>query len=234
MVRVFAIGDLHLSGATNKPMHIFGSKWERHFDRIQQAWRAKISKDDVVLIPGDISWANTPDQAAVYLRAIGELPGKKVLIKGNHDHWWDSISRVRAMLAPGMFSLQNDSLRLGDLVLCGTRGWNCPGREQYSEEADRKYYERELSRLSLSLASVKKRPRDTLIALIHYPPFNDRAEPTGFTRLFESHGADVVVYGHVHARACRNAFEGTVNGVIYHLVSCDHLNFQPRLVAELY
>ena len=234
MVKVFAIGDLHLSGATNKPMNIFGPKWERHFDRISQSWRASVGMNDVVLIPGDISWANTPDEALADLRSIGKLPGRKVLVRGNHDHWWGSISRVRSMLEPGMFTLQNDSLRLGDLLLCGTRGWNCPGREAFSEEADRKYYERELMRLKLSLDSGKKRPNDTLIALIHYPPFNDRAETSGFTKLFESYRADAVVYGHIHARACRNAFEGTVNGVIYHLVSCDHLDFKPRLIAELY
>ena len=234
MYKVFAIGDLHLSGATNKPMDIFGPRWERHFDRIRQAWRAMVSKDDVVLIPGDISWANTPDEALTDLRAIGELPGRKVLIRGNHDHWWGSITRVRSMLEPSTFALQNDSLRLGDLLLCGTRGWTTPGREAYNEETDRKYYEREKQRLKLSLESGKKRPNDTLIVLTHYPPFNERAEPSGFTELFESYGAEVVVYGHVPARACRNAFEGTVNGVIYHLVSCDHLDFKPRLIAELY
>lgn len=234
MVKIFAIGDLHLSGSTNKPMHVFGPKWERHFDRVRAAWRAAVSANDVVLVPGDISWANTPEEAVTDLRAIAELPGRKVFVRGNHDHWWGSITKVRGLLEPGMFTLQNDSLRLGDLVLCGTRGWNCPGRETYNEAVDRKYYERELARLELSLGSVKKRPSDTLIALIHYPPLNDRAEPTGFTSLFERHRVDLVVYGHLHDRACRNAFEGTLNGVIYHLVSCDHLDFRPRLVAELY
>lgn len=234
MNRVFAIGDLHLSGAANKPMNVFGQRWERHFDRIGEAWRALVNPGDIVLIPGDISWATTPMEAIVDLRSIGALPGTKVLLRGNHDHWWGSISKVRKMLPDGMFALQNDTIRFGSLVICGTRGWNCPGREAYNEERDRKYYEREVTRLSLSLSDYRRLPGDTLIAMMHFPPFNDRLDPTGFTGLLEGAGVDMVVYGHIHDRACKAAFEGTLRRVIYHLVSCDHLNFKPRLIAEIF
>ena len=120
---LFAIGDLHLPGGEEKPMDIFGDHWENHFEHIAADWRARVKDGDVVLIPGDISWAMQLERAVPDLQKIGALPGRKVLIKGNHDYWWNSVSKLRRVLPEGMSALQHDALDMGDFVVCGTRGW---------------------------------------------------------------------------------------------------------------
>lgn len=227
-MRVFAIADLHLSGAQPKPMDVFGEAWTNHWERIKENWRAAIGADDVVLIPGDISWAMSLKDAQLDLDDIATLPGRKVLLRGNHDYWWQSIGRVREALGGGMQALQNDSIDFGEFWLCGSRGWTCEGSKGFTAE-DKKIYDREVMRLELSLKSAKGKP---ILAMTHYPPFNEKGEPSGFTELYEAHGVFLAVYGHLHNRSCRMAFEGTRNGTEYHLVSCDHLNFNPKLVWE--
>ena len=122
-MRVFAISDLHLSGAVDKPMDIFGEEWENHAERIARNWDLEVGSSDLVLIPGDISWAMTLNEAKPDLSWIADRPGLKVMVRGNHDYWWSSISRVRAALEPGVYALQNDSIAFGHVVVCGTRGW---------------------------------------------------------------------------------------------------------------
>jgi len=230
-MRIFAIGDLHLSLAADKPMNVFGPAWEDHANRIAEAWRGAVAAEDVVLIPGDISWAMQLGEAAPDIGFIGGLPGRKVLLRGNHDYWWSSLSKVRAMLPEGMFALQNDVLCFDGAVIAGSRGWVCPGSAIFSEDTDRKIYDREVLRLGLSLSKAEK--RDKLICMLHYPPFNEKRMRSGFSDLMEQHGVDIAIYGHLHDKACRNAFEGERNGVEYHLCSADHLGFTPKLIAEL-
>lgn len=223
-MRIFAIGDLHLPGGASKPMDVFGSHWENHWERIQADWSARVSEADVVLIPGDISWAMHLEDALEDLRQINALPGRKILLRGNHDYWWESISRVRA--ATPMMVLQNDSVVVEDTVFCGTRGWTIPGSQGATGE-DEKIYAREVMRLKLSLESARKKAKDArMIVLLHYPPFNERQEPSGFTQLLEDFGADEVLYGHLHGASLRNAFHGWLRGVRYHQVSCDRIQFQ--------
>lgn len=234
-MRVFAIGDLHLSLARPKPMDVFGPHWTGHWPRIRENWaKAGITDEDVVLIPGDISWAMTIPEAAMDVSSVGELPGKKLMIRGNHDYWWSSLSKVRSILSGNTFALQNDAMRFPGLVVCGSRGWSCPGTPGFSQE-DQKLYLRELIRMELSLNEAKKllQEGDRLIAMIHYPPFNEQRETSGFTDLFSGFGVEHVVYGHLHGRSCRSAFEGELNGVKYTLTSCDHLEFDPKLIMEI-
>ena len=139
---LFAIGDLHLPGGEEKPMDIFGDHWENHFAHIAADWRARVKDGDVVLIPGDISWAMQLERAVPDLQKIGALPGRKVLIKGNHDYWWHGIGRIRAALPENMFALQNDSVKFGDTVFCGSRAWCVPGSPDFGE-ADEKIFKRE-------------------------------------------------------------------------------------------
>ena len=127
---VFAIGDLHLPGHAEKPMDVFGSHWDRHFETISENWRAKITHEDIVLIPGDISWAMQLSDAADDLAASGELPGTKLLLRGNHDYWWSSLSKLRAALPKSMHVIQNDAMLLDGRVFCGTRGWTFPTPQQ--------------------------------------------------------------------------------------------------------
>lgn len=229
-MRIFALGDPHLSLSTNKPMDIFGSNWDGHIDRLAEAWQALVRPEDAVLLPGDISWAMTLAEAQADLAFIAALPGIKALLRGNHDYWWSSLSKVRAALPPGMHALQNDSLVLGGVAVVGSRGWVCPGSALFDPGQDQKLYERELIRLELSLKSAPKGlPK---LCMLHYPPFNERRQQSGFTDLIEAHGVERVLYGHLHGKSCKNAFEGLRNGVEYTLCSADHLDFTPKLILE--
>lgn len=227
-MNVYAISDLHLPGGTVKPMDIFGAHWVNHFERIGDDWRARVLPDDIVLLPGDISWAMQLSQAEEDLFAIAELPGHKVLLRGNHDYWWQSISQLRRMLPPSMHALQNDALVIGDVALCGARGWLCPGTAQLSVE-DAKIYNREVKRLELSLLDMHRKTAGIeapwRIALLHYPPFSDRTQATDVTELLTAHGVHDAVYGHLHGNALSKAFSGDLDGVTYHQVSCDGLQF---------
>lgn len=233
-MRIFAISDLHLSGHEPKPMEVFGRRWEGHWARIQGAWKETVTNEDTVLIPGDISWAMTLEQVKVDLMEIAALPGTKILLRGNHDYWWSSINRIRSMLPGGMMAVQNDSLCIGSAVICGTRGWTCPGSSAWEGGSDEKIYQRELIRLRLTLDAAKRRLADggTLIAMLHYPPFNERQEQSGFTELMEDFGVKIALYGHLHGISAGSAFEGCRHGVMYHMVSCDYLDFRPKLILE--
>lgn len=226
-MKVFAIGDLHLEGGNDKPMDVFGAQWNQHFQRIEAAWRQNIGSEDLVLLPGDISWAMKLERAQADLESIARLPGQKILLRGNHDYWWTSISKLRALLTPGMYAIQNDSLTVNGVTVVGSRGWLCPGSSGWTQE-DERIYEREVQRLRLSLEHGADGA--LLVGMMHFPPFNERRQPSGFTQLFEKFGVKNVVYGHLHGRACRNAFEGGLNGVCYHLCSCDHIGFSPKKI----
>ena len=223
---VFAVGDLHLPGGDDKPMDVFGPQWDRHFEKICQDWRERVQGEDLVLIPGDVSWAMQLQKAVPDLEAIGALPGYKVLIRGNHDYWWSGITQVRAALPEGMWALQNDAAVFPEWTVCGSRGWTLPAEETPLAPEDEKIYRRELQRMEMSLQAGKRmgdgRP---ILAMTHYPPLNDKGEESGFTRLFEEYGVSVALYGHLHGSGIRLAYQGERNGVYYQLASCDALHF---------
>ena len=233
-MKVFAIGDLHLSLSSDKPMDIFGENWAGHFERICSAWNALVCAKDIVLVPGDISWAMRLQEAMVDIRAIGGFTGRKVLSRGNHDYWWNSIARLRGELPADMYAIQNDALRFDGLTIAASRGWTCPGSAGFDGQNDARLYEREVLRAELSLTHAQAlHTGRKLVFMLHYPPMNEKRQPSGFTELFERYGVDEVVYGHLHGRATRSAFEGVQNGVRYTLCSADHLDFAPKLIAEL-
>ena len=146
---VFAIGDLHLPGHQQKPMDVFGSHWDRHFETISENWRRLIAPEDIVLIPGDISWAMQLAQAVDDLNDIAALPGRKLLLRGNHDYWWSSLAKIKAVLPAGMTVIQNDAATMDGHVFCGTRGWVFPTQQAALSPEDEKIYQRELLRLRL-------------------------------------------------------------------------------------
>lgn len=229
---VFAIGDLHLP-AEQKPMDVFGPHWIDHFQRIAGDWRSRVSESDVVLIPGDISWAMQLDEAKPDLNAIGALPGRKILTRGNHDYWWNSISRVRDALPQNMYALQNDALALAGVLFAGTRGWTL-AMDDAAEAEDRRIFQREQIRLEMSLKAARRISTDMpLVAMIHFPPLTPSCPDTPFSELFQRYRADHVVYGHLHGPALRGAFQGVRDGVMYHLVSCDGLGFQLHEVMRV-
>lgn len=229
-MKVFAIGDLHLSLNADKPMDVFGENWSGHFERICEAWNAFVAPGDIVLLPGDLSWAMHLEDAMEDILAVAALPGRKVLLRGNHDYWWNSISKLRAQLPEGMYALQNSALCLDGVAVAGSRGWVCPGSAGF-DAADQKIYERECIRLALSLQSMPA--ADVRIAMLHYPPWNERRQPSGFTALLEEYRVQEAVYGHLHGKSCANALEGLYNGVRYTLCSADHLSFAPKLILEV-
>lgn len=230
-MKLFAIGDLHLSHASDKPMDVFGPAWDDHASRIAEAWHACVSEEDAVLIPGDISWALQLEDARPDLDFIAALPGKKVIMRGNHDYWWNSLSKVKNILPGGMYALQNDAIELGDAVITGSRGWMCPGSAGFDPETDKKIYDREAIRLGMSLERAASGKR--IISMLHYPPFNEKRNSSAFTDLFEKHGVERVVYGHLHGKSCRNAFEGVREGIEYTLCSADHIGFVPKFLTEI-
>ena len=225
---VFAISDLHLSGTVNKPMNIFGDEWDNHWKRIRSNWFTRVTDKDIVLIPGDISWAMKLDDAIIDLKSIGELPGQKVMIRGNHDYWWSSISKVREALPKSTFAIQNDSLCLNNYTICGSRGWINPGTRTFDDH-DQKIYEREVSRLRLSLDSAPS--NENLIVLIHYPPFDDHGGETKIVKVLDEYKPLHVVYGHLHGEGTKYGFEGMYNNTYYHLVSCDYLGFELKQIV---
>ncbi len=226
-MQIYAIADLHLSLTSEKPMDVFGEAWRGHAEKLERNWRERVQADDLVLVPGDISWAMQLSAALPDLSFIGNLPGRKILLKGNHDYWWSAIGRVRSNLPEGMRALQNDSIVEDGIGICGSRGWLCPGSNNFNAE-DQKIYLRELDRLSLSLASLPA--VETKIAMLHFPPFLDKEKGSGFTERMEDAGVQIVVYGHLHGEANRYAFEGERNGITYHCVAADKLDFAPKRI----
>lgn len=228
-MRIYAIADLHLSLTTDKPMDVFGEAWRGHAEKLEQNWRETVSRGDLVLVPGDISWAMQLEAALPDLSFVGRLPGRKILLKGNHDYWWSAIGRVRAALPEGMRALQNDAVAENGAAICGSRGWLCPGGANFTQE-DEKIYLRELDRLSLSIRAL---PEDGMrIAMMHFPPFCERDRASGFTERLEAAGVKIAVYGHLHGDANKYAFEGEKNGIFYHCVAADKLDFTPKLICE--
>ncbi|MBO7663272.1 MAG: metallophosphoesterase [Clostridia bacterium] len=227
-MRLFAIGDLHLSGGDEKPMDVFGPQWDRHFFHISEAWRSLVREEDAVLIPGDISWAMRLEDAVPDLKAIGELPGIKILCKGNHDYWWNSITRVRSVLPDRMTALQHDAAELENCVICGTRGWITPTREAPLAPEDRKIYCREVQRLKLSLEAARAlNAGKPLVVMTHFPPLTRDERENPFVSMLEACGAAAVVYGHLHGSGIQNGFTGVHHGIAYTLASCDSIGFTP-------
>ncbi len=226
-MNVYAISDLHLSTTVEKPMDIFGGNWEGHFEKIKSDWRRKVTDEDIVLICGDISWAMKLSDGVADLTALADLPGKKVFIRGNHDYWWNGITKLRD-LAPdsSFYFLQTDAVKIGEYVIMGSRGWTCPGSSDYTEQ-DNKLYLREGERFRLALNEGERLfcEGDKKIVMIHYPPFNLKKEDTLFTQRFEEAGVDKVVFGHIHG-AAYFPLKTEKNGVEYILSSCDKLAFQ--------
>ena len=163
------------------------------------------------------------ENAVKDLSLFAPLPGKKIAVRGNHDYWWKSLSRVREAM-PEFIFLQNDAVRIGNVVVCGSRGWTAEGSSDFTEQ-DRKLYLREGERLGLALGAAEKlrNEGDKLVVLIHYPPFNVRREDSIYTALFEKHGVNAVIYGHLHGKDCRSDLYWNKNGIGYYLTSCDKL-----------
>ena len=212
-MKVFAISDLHLSINNPKPMDIFGPVWQGYLDTIFCDWKEKVGKDDVVILAGDLSWAMKLEDTAPDFDLLSTLPGKKIIIKGNHDYWWNAIGKVRNALPSDFYALQNDAIKIGDHIFCGTRGWTFD---------DEKLLSRESIRLEMSLESAKKLQTngEEIICIMHYPPFDKGEASTPFTDLIEKYDIKKVVFGHIHGKS-QFPLQTLKSGVHYYLTSCD-------------
>lgn len=226
-MRLFAISDLHLGFGVDKPMHVFGPHWEGHADKIRAAWDAMVGPHDWVLVGGDTSWGLTLEQARPDLDWLGERPGRKILIKGNHCTWWSSRRKVEAVLHPSIRLLQYDAVLLPDeTVVLGTRLWDPPDAP-WADERAQKIFQRELDRLRLSIAAAEKLGGRRRIALIHYPPRYADGRVTEAVPLLERAGVSICIYGHLHGKDIAHGFQGESGGIRYYLVSCDAVDFRP-------
>ena len=227
---LFIIGDLHLSFGADKPMEVFGAHWDAHYEKIKADWLEKVTDADTVIIPGDISWAITFEGAKIDLDWINVLPGRKIIFKGNHDYWWVSKTKMDPVFDRIEF-VHNTYAHYGDLAICGTRGWICPG-DAFTADDD-KVYKRELIRLENSIKQAQKSGFTKILGVLHYPPTNEKKEPSGFTEIFERYGITQAVYGHVHGKSnFRNALNGNYRGVNYWSTSCDYLDFKLMQLPE--
>ena len=220
---IFSISDLHLSLGTEKPMDVF-SGWENYVARLEENWRNLVNPEDTVVIPGDISWAMRLEECKADFAFLHQLPGKKILLKGNHDYWWSTKAKMERFLEQQGFDsitiLHNNSILVEGVWICGSRSWMFDAQE----EKDERVMARELGRLSASLSSAGEGEK---LVFVHYPPIYPNASADGVVELLEQFGVNRCFYGHLHGGAIRFAVQGERNGIVYKLVSADGLAFCP-------
>lgn len=204
-------------------MDIFGDNWIDHEEKIMSYWIENIREDDLVLLPGDISWAMRMEDAQKDLIKIDKLVGKKIIIKGNHDYWWNSLKKLKELELQSIDFLQNNSFIYNDIGIAGTRGWSSIDMN-IANEQDLKVFNRELNRLRLSLDSLCGNPRKIIVAL-HYPPFNIDGSPNEFMEIMKEYHVDICLYGHLHSEGHKYAIEGMVEGIETHCISSDYIDF---------
>ena len=225
---LYAISDLHLSLSGDKPMDVFSEEWKNHDVRIWENWLKKVKEEDTVLLAGDLSWSMKLQGGKEELDFVAGLPGRKIIIKGNHDYWWGSITKLNSMY-DNMDFIQNNFFAYEDYAICGTRGWVLPGSSLFKEE-DEKIFRREVLRLKMSLDAAKKKGFQKFIVMIHYPPVNETFKDSEFTDIFEEYGVEKVIYGHLHGKSLQRVMTGERKGVEYILTSCDYIGFDPVLI----
>ena len=223
---IYAISDLHLSFNTNKPMDIFG--WNNYEEKISQDWRTNVKEEDLVLFTGDFSWEMKLENTYKDFQFINNLPGKKLLLKGNHDLWWTTLKRMREFLKEKEFNnidfIYNNSYEFENYIIAGTRGWNL-----VSENIDdKKIKDRELLRLENSIIDgIRKYGEDKpIIVCMHYPPLLKDLKNNEFTKILEKYNVKYCLYGHLHGKSHINVFDGIYNNVNYKMVSCDYTGFK--------
>ena len=225
---LYAIGDLHLSLAAQKPMDVFGGGWIGYMDKLSQGFR-DITPEDTTVLLGDLSWALDLPSSRADFAWINEIPGRKIILKGNHDYWWSTAAKFQKFCSEygfeNMFLLNNNSFDYGPYAICGTRGWFFG--EERSGQHDEKVFKRELIRLE---ASLKAAGEKTKLVFLHYPPRYKGYECTEILALLEKYQVRRCFYGHLHGGSHRLAMEGLWNGVDFRLVSADYLDFRPYTV----
>lgn len=231
-MNVYAIGDLHLGHQVNKPMEVFGAHWLDHIQKIKINWEKQILKEDIILIPGDISWAMRLKEALPDLEWLNQLPGQKICIRGNHDYWWDRPSPLNRLYGH-IYFLQNTVYPLGNIGICGSRGWPLEGLPECEAE-NKRMLERECLRLKLSLDAAMKANFKEIWVMLHYPPALSSIQDSPFISLLKQYPVTKVIYGHLHDEVSwQNALIGENDGIEYNLVAADYLNFNPIKIGQI-
>ena len=222
---LYAIGDLHLALGRDKPMNVFGEVWENHAEKLRAGF-SKLHDDDVCVLCGDLSWAMGLEDALEDFLFIDSLPGRKIILKGNHDYWWSTASKAKKFFDAHCITtidiLHNNCIAYEDYALCGTRGWFY--EEETGEAHDKKIMLRELGRLRTSLEAAGEREK---LVFLHYPPLFGKYRCEEVLALLREHGVRLCCYGHIHGKGCRTAFNGWQGGTEFRLVSADFLGFEP-------
>ncbi len=225
---LYAIGDTHLSLGTDKPMDIFRG-WDNYVERLEANWKRLITDSDTVVIPGDISWAMKLENAVEDFSFINSLPGQKLILKGNHDYWWNTMSKMNAFLEENSFSsikfIFNNAYRIGDYSICGTRGWFFDDTEQHSE----KVINREAQRLKTSIEAGKALGGEPLVFL-HYPPVSVSQVCEPIYNILLEENIRYCYYAHLHGQAMNFAFTSEKDDIKFELLSADYLKFCPKLI----
>ncbi|MCI8654740.1 MAG: serine/threonine protein phosphatase [Clostridia bacterium] len=228
---IYAIADLHLSFQQNKPMDIFGENWMGHEEKIRKNWIERVNSNDVVLLPGDFSWATYLQEAKKDFEFLSSLPGKKLMLKGNHDYWWTTVASMKKFLQENDFKdidfIYNNAHECDGYIITGTRGWSTT-----DEEDNEKMINRELIRLELSLKDGinKYGTEKDIIVCMHYPPITNikivKNEELAFVKMMKKYNVKKCLYGHLHSDSIKEAVEGNIDGIEYKLVSADGLDFE--------
>ncbi len=227
---LYAIGDLHLCLGAPKPMDVFGGAWVGYMEKLR-AGLGCIAPGDTTVLLGDLSWALDLCSAREDFAFLNAIPGRKILLKGNHDYWWSTAAKFRAFCESNGFTdmelLHNNHFVYGGFALCGTRGWFY--EEEKSGEHDGKVFRRELLRLEASLRLAGQLPK---LVFLHYPPRYRGYRCTEILELLHAYGVRTCYYGHLHGGSIRMAEEGMLDGIEYHLLSADKLNFRPVKILD--
>ncbi len=232
---IYVIGDLHLSFNENKPMDIFGDNWKGHEEKIKKDWLEKVTDKDVIILPGDFSWSMKLEDTEKDFQYLNNLPGKKLLLKGNHDYWWNTITKMKKFMEEKNFEnidfIFNEGYVFENYIIAGTRGWNLE-----DEAHDEKIQNRELARLEASIksgiekAATGEAEEKQIIVFMHYPPITNskilNEEEARFVEIMKKYNVKKCFYGHLHGASIKDAFEGEFEGIEFKLVSADKLNFK--------
>ena len=234
---IFTIGDLHLSFNENKPMCIFGDNWIGHEDKIKNNWIENVNENDLVILPGDFSWSTYLKETVKDFEYINELPGKKLLLKGNHDYWWTTVTSMRNFIKENNFKnidfIYNNSYEYKNYIIAGTRGWSIT-----DEEMDKKLIKRELARLELSIKDGIEKYGDNkeIIIFMHYPPITNAKilhnDELQFVQIMKKYNIKRCFYGHLHSISIKDAVQGIIEGIEFKLVSADGLDFKLLKIGE--
>jgi hypothetical protein len=231
---LYAISDLHLSNSVSKPMDVFGGKWQGYMEKIERNWTHLVDENDTVVIGGDISWGINLEQALADFRMLEQLPGKKIILKGNHDLWWSTIRKMTQFLeANDIHSIEflfNNCFVYQGTGICGTRGWFF--EEDFKESHDEKIFRRELIRLETSLKAARSQGVEDIICFLHYPPIYTKFRCGEILDLLKTYGVSRCVYGHLHSDSLRYAITGQQEGIEFTLTSGDFIDFTPILLKK--